>query len=447
MSGEQRGTYGRDVLVSAGFTGLIVLSALANSVVVARMVGTEGRGLYALIVAVTALAWPVAGGGLNHAATWRVGGGAPVPRVATLNNLWAALILLLGGAVAATVLAVHKGIPSGDVAVVVLAASLIVPAMVYCELARGLMLGQKRVWAFNGIALASALCLLGANLVLLRGGTRFVLVALGVAYWLPALAIAALHAARLRRARLPDRELAGASFRYGVRAAGVTLAETALMRVDVLLMVIWIPMADVGIYSTADQCAHMVALLGIVAGRMMLAQSANDPDGEQSRRKLGLAARLLIAFTAVSTVVAAATAWFLIPLVFGEAFAPAWVGVLLLMPAALGKGLYALFSTYLLGRGITRPVVRAGAAAITLEVVGVLIAASLYGWIGVALVKTAACLLQAGITIVGYRLSPGASPVRWMLRADDLAALRRWLANRLPRRTASRPPGPPTGSR
>ena len=97
----QRGTYGRDVLVSVGFTGLIVLSALANSVVIARMVGTEGRGLYALLVAVTALAWPLAGGGLNHAATWRVGGGDDVSRVATLNHVWAALVLLVGGGVAA----------------------------------------------------------------------------------------------------------------------------------------------------------------------------------------------------------------------------------------------------------------------------------------------------------------------------------------------------------
>ncbi len=443
----QRGTYGRDVLVSVGFTGLIVLSALANSVVIARMVGTEGRGLYALLVAVTALAWPLAGGGLNHAATWRVGGGDDVSRVATLNHVWAALVLLVGGGVAAAVLALHRGIPGGDVALVALAASLIVPAMVYCELTRGLVLGQKRVWAYNGIALASALCLLAANLFLLRGGSRYVLVTLGIAYWVPALAIGLLHLVRLRQARPPGRELTRRSLRYGVRAAGATLAETTLMRVDVLLMAVWIPVADVGIYSTADQCAHMVALLGIVAGRMMLAQSAADPDGRQTRSKLGLAARLLIAVTALGTVLAAATAWFLIPLIFGEAFAPAWVGVLVLMPAALGKGLYALFSTYLLGQGITRPVVRAGAAAITLEVVGVLATAPFFGWMGVAVVKTAACLLQAAVVLVGYRLSPGAEPVRWLLRGDDLRALRRWLESRLPRRAGSPPPGPPAGSR
>jgi O-antigen/teichoic acid export membrane protein len=428
---SEAGTYGRDVLVSTGFTGLIVVSALANSIVIAQMVGTEGRGLYALIVAVCALAWPIVGGGLNHAATWRVGAGSSVSRVATLNHLWMAGVLLVGGASAAAVLVINKGIPRGDVALVVLAASLIVPAMIYCELARGLMLGLKRVWAFNGIALTTALCLLVANLALLRWGPRYVLVALAVAYWAPALVIAALHLRRIRGAQLPDRELTGTSLRYGVRAGGTTLAETTLMRVDVLLMAIWIPVADVGIYSIADQCAHMVAMLGIVAGRMMLAQSANDPSGEQSRKKLGLAARLLVAITAMATLVAAATAWFLIPLAFGEDFAPAWIGMLLLMPAALAKGLYALFSTYLLGRGVASPVARAGAAAIVVEVVGVLAVAATFGWMGVAVVKTVAYAVQAIVTFSAYRASPGAEPIRWVLDGADLRALRRWLVTRL----------------
>jgi O-antigen/teichoic acid export membrane protein len=432
-SPRRTGTFGRDVLISFGFTGLTMFCALANSVVVARMVGTEGRGLYALAVSVTAMAWPIAGGGLNHAATWQIGRGADPHRIATLNHLWSLGVAVVGGAVALTVLGRCGGLPDGDLLLVVLAASAIVPAMVYCELTRGLLLGGKRVLAFNGVGVAAILTLLAANLVLLRHGTRQVLVALTIAYWLPAVVIGLLYLLRLGRARLPDRALLGSSLSYGSRALGVVVAEATLLRADLLLMAIWVPIADIGIYSTADQATHMVALLGIVAGRMMLAESANDPTGRSSGRKLGLAARLLMTCTAAVGVAAAATAWFLIPAVFGPDFAPAYLGVLILMPAALAKGLYALFSTWLLGRAVLRPVIVAGVVAIVFDLVAVALLAGPLGWRGVALAKTLAYLIQAAITIRGYRATEGAEPLRWVLNADDLAALRTWLASRLAR--------------
>ena len=89
-----------------------------------------------------------------------------------------------------------------------------------------------------------------------------------------------------------------------------------------------------GIYAIDDQLNHVAAVVPLVIGRMF-AESALDTDG--SRVVPSSASWCGSSFAALAVLGGAATFWYLIPLVFGEAFADSYIAFLILMPTAVCK--------------------------------------------------------------------------------------------------------------
>src|SRR5690606_22268175 len=161
------------------------------------------------------------------------------------------------------------------------------------------------------------------------------------------------------RASHASPKLPRTSLRYGLRSAAVALGDAALLRIDYLIAAPIIGLAALGIYAIADQISHLMAWAGLLAGKMMLPEAAGDDDGRRSLAKLGFACRILISVLLVGALVAALLGPWLITALFGAKFAPAYWALLILLPATPAKGLHALISTWLQGRGEQQPIVRA----------------------------------------------------------------------------------------
>ena len=426
------GSFGRDVLVTFGFTGVFAVVALCNSIVVARMVGTEGRGLYALLVATLALAIPIGSVGLHYAAVYSVGRSRSIAQVVVLGHLWPAVVALIGFSFVGGVYLAHDGIPEATWLRVAMAAALSLPSALYVENVRGVLLGQKRVVLYHFIQLLVGGGLLLLNLAFLQRGVSWVLVTLIFSYGIPAVLLTLLHLPKLGKAEIPTRELVKENVTYGMSAAGTLMSEAALTRLGFLLIAPVVSVAEIGLLSTADLIIQQIAWGGMLAGRMMLAQSANDPDGAKSRAKVGLAVRLFTAVVVGGCVFAAAAGWWIIPFVFGEEFAPAYIGMLILLPSAVSRGAYALTSQWMMGQGQVTAVMRAGWSAVAVDAVFSVLAGYLFGWLGVAVVKVVAGGVQLLLTyraLVAY----SGEGFRWVLNGDDLRTLYAWLKARLAR--------------
>ncbi|MFV8755125.1 lipopolysaccharide biosynthesis protein [Nannocystaceae bacterium ST9] len=418
-------SYGRSVLVSIGFAGLMCTLALANNVVIARMVGPEGRGIYGLAVAIAALAAPIASLGLGPALTWQRGRDRPPSELEGLGLIVFGLISLLGLSLASGVrlLGEHTGV------LVIVAAALIVPAQVHVELVRGLLLGDRRVLGYNLVAALQVAGLLTLNLVLLDRGADWVLIDLVLAHWLAALGLLGLRPRLLASPpRWPSPALIRESLAYGRGAAMLALVDVGLLRLDLLIAAPALGLPALGVYAIADQIAQLLAWGGLLAGKMMLPESAGDPEGRRSFDKLGLACRLQLASLVIAGVLLSLIGRPLIVLLFGPAFDQAWLLLVILMPAAIARSLASLISTWLAGRGIQAPLVRLGAIAIAVEIVGVLALIPWLGPVGVALGKSLAYLVQLGLVLRVVRAHQAAR-LRWLLDRDDRLALRRWFAN------------------
>lgn len=433
------GSFGSSVVLSWVFVGLMSAMALGNNIVIARFVGPDGRGLYGVAVAIIALALPVCSLGLSAAATYHVGQGVAPGRVSTLNHLASLAIVPLSAVAAATVWALEGQLPRTTAGMAVATAALALPAQVYVDLAKGWYLGMKRALVYNLVAALVIALLLVLNLITLRWGRSWVLVNFVLANWIVTLGLLVLRLRRFAQFARPGADLVRRSVSYGTRASMIALADAALLRIDYLIMTPILGIAWVGIYAIADQITHLMSWAGLVAGRMMLAESSSDERGDRAFAKLGLASRAMLPAMLVVFALAAATLWWLVPAVFGERFADAYLGVLVLLPAALFKSQHALSSTYLAGRGVQNPVVQAGVIAVIIDAALATLGALTLGWLGVAAAKSVSYGVQLGWVQRALRRHRPDERMRFILDRDDLLRLRASMRRVLKRRRGPRP--------
>lgn len=409
------------------------LLALGNNILLARIGGSEARGLYGLAVAVLAIAVPVCSLGLGQANTFMVARGTSKAAVATLSVLLLAVLMpicLTVGAVGLSGAVVELDVP---LELAIVTATVALPMAVFLEAARGAYLGARRVWAYNGAQALTVASLLVLNATLLARGQRWALVNLAGSYWIVGVCVCVVMVLQTGL-RWPGRALTAESVRYGFKAVGTRLAEAGLMRVDYLVMAPFVSLAGIGCYAISDQLTFMMAWVGVVAGKMMLAESSHDSTGESSLKKLGLAMRLYGVFFAGLGILGVATLWYLIPLLFGDEFVASYWGVLLLLPAAFFRSQHALMSTYLGGRGVQKPVVYAGAAALALDAIAVLLVAPRWGWLAVAGARSVAYTIQFVLTYrawIAHLAAEGFDRPRLVVSSGDLKLLRTWVASRL----------------
>ena len=430
------GRYGRNVVVSLVFMGLLAAMAFVNSVVIARQIGPEGRGLYSVLVAVLAIAVPIASLGQGVFSTYALGQGESERDVQVLNHLVVLFWTLVGGVALGATFLLVDGRPSTQAMMLLAAVAAALPAVTAVELARGAYLGQQRAVAYNLVQAAVMVLLIGLNLLTLHLGRPWVLVNYALGSWLVTIVLAVVQLRKLPGPLpIPAWSVVRRALRYGAAGAVRALTDAALLRLDYLLMVPFVAVGFIGIYAIADQITHILGWAGLVAARMMFAHSANDTDGGVgSRRRLGIVIRLLIPSSLLAGAVVAVASWWLIGWIFGAAFAPAAVGVAILLPSSAFKSVSGLLSTYLAGQGQQRAAIIAGVAAVAVDVVLVLLLAQGFGWKAVAAAKVVACAVQALLLVRAYRKClPVSERLSFLLSLDDLRFLRDWTRRQLRR--------------
>jgi O-antigen/teichoic acid export membrane protein len=431
-TGDTKPSFGREVLVSMGFTVVMTVIATGNSVVIARLSGPEGRGLYALLVAILAVGRPFATAGLISAVTYVIGRGHPRSSVVSLVLMWVAGWAVLGAAGAGLLHVFNPFSSSPSVAMVVLASVLSAAPSIAIDLGSAVYLGARRVVAYNLVQACHVTLLVGLNLVALSYGTYWVLINYVIAASLVAIVVLVGLVHWTRPLTRPTPELRSTAFRYGRTAALAELGDVALLRLDYVVMTPFLAMELVGLYAVADNITHVLAWGALIAGRMMFMQSAHDKDGAASRRRLGIVVRLLIPGNLVLAGIAALVGPWLLPGLFGAPFAAAYTGMLILLPATLLKSLAAMFSTYLSGQNELKPVARASLVSVTINVILVVGLVPTVGWHGAAIAKAFAYAVQCVVVAHAYtKRLPAGETMGWILTGDDVRFMVNWFRSLL----------------
>ena len=422
----------RNVLQSAVANGVPPLATLAAAPLLARGLGVDGRGELAAAVAPMVLLLSAGTLGLPEAVTYAV---ARSPERARRLARAAVGCLVVAGLVCTAAVALASQWLAGSDAelrrLVLIASLAIVPGLVVAGL-RGAAAGLGLWGLVNAEKTSAALGRLAVIVVLLLGGWLTPVTAT-VAYAVTPVAAGLAYLGLGRRTGPLDPGGAGASslLRYGSLVWIGSLSGILLTRVDQLLMVPLSGVAALGLYVAAVNVADVPLITNTAVREVLFARDAADPSVD----RLQAAARISTAAAVAVALCLALAAPLLVPLVFGEAFAPAVPVVLVLLLACVVGIPGSVAGAGLSARG--RPGLRSGAllAGCLLNVALVLLLVPEHGATGAAWATLVGNGTAGAVNTVQFRRRFGDSYAALVvLRRSDVRFVREQLLSVVGRR-------------
>jgi O-antigen/teichoic acid export membrane protein len=332
----------RVVLISAGVT---------TSIITARGLGAAGRGEYFFVLTLAGLATQLGNLGLASSNTYSLAKDRTLlPRLAA-NSFWISLVvgtvaacIILGGKVAS-----HGAVIDAPLWTVL----LMVPTMIYGLLASNLFIGLSLIRQYNYFQLAT---------------TAFQLVAIAVAAWMGwgvlafllvsalagaigGVALAAMLSHLHRLSWRFDASLFRSQVGYAGKAYLATLLGYGVSRAGVLLIGGFSGKSEIGIYSVAVQFVDVLVIVPATVAMVLFPDLLQEPPEKRFSRTLRAAAQVTLLMAVLCVATAIAAVW-IVPLLFGEAFAPAVQVLWWMLPGALALGFANIISQYLAALGI-----------------------------------------------------------------------------------------------
>jgi O-antigen/teichoic acid export membrane protein len=343
-----------DVALTFASKVAVLLLTVLSTVVVARALGTTGRGAVAVAFSFTLLLVQFGSFGLQSANPYFA---ARDPRQLgriVSNSLWFALIfggllVLAGIGVKAFFPALLRGLDWLDV-IVVLAG---IPAALSSVLLQSILIAEGRLWAYNLVELGSVLAMVIGLIVGFAVfdmdvlGAICVIVAANVFASITYLALLMRHGPAIRA---PAPDLARTMMRYGFRIYVATLIAFMLGRVNLILLNTYHGTSAAGLFAVCIGLAEGLHLLPTVVGLNLFPRVARGGHFDQSAAVF----RTIALLFAVMCLITVPLAGPVITLLYGEDFSGATTLYYWLLPGIFAYGMLSILSQHFAGRGFPR---------------------------------------------------------------------------------------------
>ena len=343
--------------VAITFTNRILLLGIGfvTSVIVARVLGPEGRGAYAVAVAIGAIGVQFCNLGLHASNTYTVAKRPELLSTLVVNS--AVVGIGVGGVVAAAVGLLFSLHPTlAPLHELLLWMSLCWLPFGLCYLLfQNLLLGIDEVRTYNQVELATkilSVILIGAVILagLVTAETVFAvgLLALGCGLvW--TFVILHRHAVHLVR---PSFELFRESLGYSLRGYVAALFAFVALRLDLLLIQYLLGVEQAGYYSVAVTLTDALYMLPVTVGTILFPTlSGMCDDAQRWRFSKRIAGVIGLVMTAIA-VITSFGAGRLIQTLYGSAFQPATAAFVWLLPGIVLLSVSSLLMNYLASIGM-----------------------------------------------------------------------------------------------
>jgi O-antigen/teichoic acid export membrane protein len=367
---------------------LLIGVGLITSVIVARILGPDGRGLYAAAAVVGSIGVQFGNLGLHASNTYYASKDRRLLPKIVGNTLLVSFVF--GGLCAALAwvifllfptLAPLKGI------LLVLALTWVPFGLAYM-LMQNLLLAVQEVRAYNKIQLLSKIlglgliCLiivLGAVTVETIFSTGLIVLAIGGIWMLFRLS------SYLDRPPTLSLPLFKENIRYGLKAYLAAFFGFMVLKVDLLMVKYILGEEQTGYYSIAVSMADMIYMLPMVIGTILFPKLCAMSD----RNEKWINARKVFCVTGIVMVIwvsfAALVAGPVVQFLFGTAFAQAVPAFIWLMPAIFALSVNTILMNYFASIGMPPITVYSPMIALALNIILNINIIPLYGIVGAAI--------------------------------------------------------------
>ena len=388
------GKFVKETTVTSASSFLSLLLGVGTSVVLARALGPEGRGIYALAMLLPSLIVTFGNLGIGPATVYYVARGEFRRQEILGNNVLLSVgiggIGVLAGLI--VVLFFREKVFPGVAPGYLLLALVLVPMEVLSSYLRYVLLGAQRIKEFNYVQIAQSVLFLGfitlALLGLKAGVTGAILAELFTWVIVDALVFRLARQVAGGVDLKPNSSYIKRATTYGIQAHLSNILGFLNYRVDMFLVNGFLGPAAVGLYAVGVVLVEKLWMVSQAASTVLFPRVAAENEEQRRKEFTPLVARTLLWTTALGALVLALLARWIVLLLYSEAFLPA-VGAL----QALLVGIVALSAGRVLandiaGRGFPGLNIYTGLAAVATNVVLNLLWIPRYGIVGAAWAST-----------------------------------------------------------
>jgi O-antigen/teichoic acid export membrane protein len=434
---EARHGVARDVVLTFGGRLAVTAAIIVGDVIVARTLGPEGKGAFALLLALSGLGAVILSLGLDRSLAVYAARSIEVARRAFANAVvWTVLV---GGIGAVAIVALYGPAADGRGGTGLLAG--IMPELTLGELslaalalpfemayAIGLvgLLGRQGVLSYNvlrfvrrafltvlliGFVLATSLDLV---LVLWLNLAALALTAAGIL-------VAAAHAGILSLRASPSM-LAG-QMSFGGRAVVGTIAERLHYRTNTFMLTALVSVAATGVFSVALALAETLWYLPGALGLVLFSRAVR-PDIDSAAIASAMT-RTMLALMIAAALPLALLAPTMIEIVYGPPFREAGPALQIVLPGVVVYSIVALLSHYVIARGAPGRAAAVLIAGLVINVAGNVLLIPQLGLMGAAVASTISYTATAVLMLLLYRSISGQTfSETLIIRRSDVTA--RW---------------------
>lgn len=399
---------------------LMFAVAMGSGIIVARGLGPEGRGLYAVAILFPSLLAGLGSMGLNTASVYFINkhpedrGG--VTGAALLYSAGAGLALAL--LLAALAGRISAGFLQGGGTVLILAAAPLLLLLMlfetfYCFFMAGRDIGNiaamNAVKGFTHLALVSALFLFGSLTVL---GT--ILAQSAAAFAALLLGFYALKKKGIFGGIVFQWPVFRRLASFGLRQHVGTAAQLLNYRADMFIAAAMLPPYQVGLYAVSLAMAEMLWHLPNAASQVLYPKTAGSTKEEADRFTPDVA-RHVFYITLLPAAAVWAAAAPLTGLLFGRAFLPAAVPIKLLLPGAVLLSVSKVLGSHLSSRGYPQYNSTASSVSLASSVTLCLLLIPRWGLAGAAAATSLSYLANLAVMLYFFRRVSGCGPAEIFL--------------------------------
>ncbi|MGX1693923.1 lipopolysaccharide biosynthesis protein [Microbacterium keratanolyticum] len=390
-----------------------VLLTLLSAPLLARALGPDGRGLTAAAIAAITLLPVLIGMGLPFVVrrdAAQPSGAAATVRTARLVALWTIpLAALFGMGLAALIAGLDD---AARLALVIACGAAPLSVLWICD--ANVLLAERRLGAYSAINLFPTGVFVVSILFGWFAGMLQVWFVIG-ANLFSSVATLILSSLLVRTPLRGKRSKVGRVVREGGTYAGAQIAEAASFRLDQVLAVSIIGATQAGFYSVAATIAMIPFVLGQAIGTTIFRQLATEEHVVKRTEAIAEALRATFLLSLGATSAIAALVPWLIPLVFGEAFAPATMPTLIALLGSISVALGYVASSALSAAGAGLRMTYAYVLGLAVGIGGLLILGPILGATGAA----AASALGYGVTTMAMIFATQVGARRLVFRKGD----------------------------
>jgi O-antigen/teichoic acid export membrane protein len=403
-----------------------------TSILLARFLGVEGKGLYTLLTVVPWLTAYVLLIGQDTAQTWVLS--SRRSRLGPVIRYCVALLLTVSPlALAAYFWVVAPRVMESVPGALVAAAGLLIPLVVARYLVLSLILGYERVVRFNIYYLATSVLILLLVVVLVgiqgRGlpgalaafiTAQAVVIPLGI-WWIARCDSEDKGGAP--RGSLGGIALVRRCLAYGLKGHPAGLLATFNQRFDIFLMGALSDASQVGLYVIAVAMAETIWHIPMSI-HLNLFPRVSAEGGDAGAERLPRAFRMTVMLCTLLALLLVLAGRLAIGLLFGEQFLPSFIPLVILLPGVLAMAAANVFESYFAGVNKRQFQSYSAGCAFGLGVAMGLWLIPRYGAAGAAAASTVSYTLQMIISIsLGGRVGAKFNREYLAFGLDDIRTL------------------------